>query len=84
MWAFNAEMTSSPRIAPPQRPHNCPTVLVLLFGTTGRAVFEGVLLSPSVTLVDRGKDGPQRWLLAAWAFLTHPRTFLLSRRGPWA
>ena len=75
---------SSPRIAPPPCPHSCPTVLVLLFRTTGRAVFGGVLLSPSVTLVGRGQDGPRRWLLAAWAFLTYPRTFLLSRRGPWA
>ena len=82
--AFNAEVTASPRIAPPPCPHSCPTVLVLLFGTTGRAVFEGVLFSPSVTLVGRGQDGPRRCLLATWAFPTHPRTFLLSRCRPWA
>ena len=82
--AFNAEVTASPRIAPPPRPHSCPTVLVLLFGTTGRVVFEGVLLSPSVTLVGWGQDGPRWRLSAAWAFLIHPQTFLLSRRGPWA
>ena len=82
--AFNAEVTASPRIAPLPRPHSCLTVLVLLFGTTGMVVFEGVLLSSSVTLVGRGQDGPQRRLSAAWAFLTHPWTFLLSRRGPWA
>ena len=82
--AFNAEMTTSPRIALPPRPHNCPTVLVLLFETIRRVVFEGVLLFPSVTLVGRGQDGPRRRLLAAWAFLTHPQMFLLSRRGPWA
>ena len=82
--AFNAEVTASPRIAPPPRPHSCPTVLVLLFGTIGRAVFEGVLLSLSVTLVGRGKDDPRRCLLATWAFLTHPRMFLLFRCGPWA
>ena len=81
--AFNAEVTTSPRIAPSPRPHSCLTVLVLLFGTTGRVVFEGVLLSPSVTLVGRGQDGPQWCLLAAWAFLIHPQMFLLSRRGPW-
>ena len=57
--AFNAEVTAFPRIAPPPRPHSCPTVLVLLFGTTGRVVFEGVLLSLSVTLVGRGQDGPR-------------------------
>ena len=51
LQVFNAKVTASPRIAPPSCPHSCPTVLVLLFGTTGRAVFEGVLLSPSVTLV---------------------------------
>ena len=79
---FNAEVTASPKIAPPPRPHSYPTVLVLLFGTIGRVVFGGVLLSPSVTLVGRGQDGPWRRLSAAWAFLIHPRTFLLSRRGP--
>ena len=52
--AFNAEITASPKIAPTPRPHSCPTVLVLLFGTTRGVVFEGVLLSPSVTLVGRG------------------------------
>ena len=82
--AFNAEVTASPRIAPPPRPHNCPIVLILLFGTTRRVVVEGVLFSPSVTLVGRGQDGPQQHLLAAWAFLAYPWTFLLYRRGPWA
>ena len=81
---FNVEVTISPRIAPPPCPHSCPIVLVLFFGTTGRAIFGGVLLSPSVTLVGRGQNGPRRWLLAAWAFLTHPRTFLLSQCGLWA
>ena len=51
MWAFNAEVTASPIIAPPPCPYSYSTVLVLLFGTTGRVVFEGVPLSPSVTLV---------------------------------
>ena len=82
LQAFNVNVTAFPRIAPPPCPHSCPTVLILLFGTTGRAVFGGVLLSPFVTLVGRGQDGPRRWLPAAWAFLTYPRTFLLSRRGP--
>ena len=80
--AFNVEVTTSPRIASPPHPYSCPTVFVLLFGTIGRVVFGGVLLSPSVTLVGRGQDGPWRRLSAAWAFLIHPRTFLLSRRGP--
>ena len=65
LQAFIAEVTVSPRIAPPPCPYSCPTVLVLLFGTTGRAVFKGVLLSPLVTLVGRGQDGPRRCLLAA-------------------
>ena len=82
--AFNAEVTASPRIAPPPCLHNCPTVLVLLFVTTGRAIFGGVLLSPSVTLVGRGQDGSRQRIPTAWAFLTHPRTFLLSLRGFWA
>ena len=80
--AFNAEVTVSPRIASPPCSHSCPTVLVLLFGTTGRAVFEGVPLSPSVTLVGQGQDGPRRCLPAAWTFLVHPRTFLLPWRRP--
>ena len=62
LQAFNAEVTASPRIATPPRPYNCPTVLVLLFGTTRRGDFEGVLLSPSVTLVGQGQDGPWRCL----------------------
>ena len=57
--AFNAEVTAFPRITPPPRPHSYPIVLVLLFRATERVVFEGVLLSPSVTLVGRGQDGPQ-------------------------
>ena len=84
LQVFNAEVIASPRIAPPPCPHNCPTVLVLLFVMTGRAVFEGMLLFPSVTLVGRGQDGPRRCLPAAWDFLTHPQTFPFSQRGPWA
>ena len=80
--AFNAEVTTSPGIAPPPRPYSWPTVLVLLFGTLGRTVFEGVLLSPFVTLVCRGQDCPRRCLPAVWTFLVHPWTFLLPRRGP--
>ena len=82
--AFNAEVTASPGIAPLPCPYSWLTVLVLLFGTSGEAVFEGVPLSPSVTLVCRGQDCPQRCLLAAWTFLVHSRTFLLPWRGPWA
>ena len=63
--AFNAEVTASPGIAPPPCPHSWPTVLVLLLGTPGEAVFEGVPLSPSMTLVCRGKDCHRRCLLAA-------------------
>ena len=84
LQAFNAEVTAFLRIAPPPRPHSCPIILVLLFRTTGRVVFEGVLLSPSMNLVGWGQDGPRWRLLAAWAFLTHPQMFLPSRRGPWA
>ena len=58
--ALNAEVTASPRIAPPPCPYSCLLVLVLFFGTTGRAAFEGVLLLPSVTSVCRGRDGPRR------------------------
>ena len=81
--AFNAEVTASPEIASPSCPHIWPTVLVLLFRTPGKAVFEGVSLFSSVTLVCRGQSCPRRRLLAAWTFFVHPRTFLLPRRGPW-
>ena len=57
--AFNAEVTASPRIAPPPRPHSWPTVLVLLFGMPGRTVFGGLPLSHSVTLVCRGQGCPR-------------------------
>ena len=67
--AFNAEVTDSPRIPPPPCPHSCPFVLVLLFKTTGKAAFEGVLLFPFVTPVCRGRDGPRRSLLAALGLL---------------
>ena len=84
LWAFNAEVTASPGIAPPPCSHSWPTVLVLLFGMPGEAVFKGVPLSPSVTLVRRGQGCPWRHLLAAWTFFVHPQTFLPPRRGPWA
>ena len=80
--AFNAEVTASPRIAPPPCSHSWPTVLVLLFGMPRRTVFEGVTLSPSMTLVGQGQGCPRRCLLAAWTFLVHPWMFLLPRRGP--
>ena len=80
--AFNAEVTTSPRIAPLPCPHSWPTVLVLLFRTPGEATFKGVSLSPYVTLVRQGQGCPRRCLLAAWTFLVHPWMFLLPRRGP--
>ena len=81
---FNAEVTASPRIAHPPCSHSWPTVLVLLFGTPERAVFESVPLSSSVTLVGRGQGCPRRCLPAAWTFLIRPWTFLLLQHGPWA
>ena len=59
---FNAEVIASPIIAPPPYPHSCPPVLVILFGTSGRAAFEGVLLLPSMTPIRRGQDDPWRCL----------------------
>ena len=76
-------MIASPGIAPPPCLHSWPTVLVLLFVMPGRTVFEGVPLSPSVTLVCQGQDCPRRCLPAAWTFLVHPQTFLLPWYGPW-
>ena len=65
LQAFNVEVTASTKIAPPPCPHSCPTVLVLLLRTTRRVAFVGVLLSPSVTLLGRGQDGPRQRLSAA-------------------
>ena len=36
LWAFNAEVTASPGIAPPPHPHNWSTVLVFCLGCLGR------------------------------------------------
>ena len=75
----------SPRIAPPPCSHGWPTVLVLfLFGAPREAVFKGVPLFPSVTLVCQGQDCPRQHLLTVWTFFVRPRTFLPPRRGPWA
>ena len=71
--AFNAEVTASPIIAPPSYPRNCPPLLVLLFGTIGRAALESVLLFPFMTPIRWGRDGPRRCLPAA---LGHPYSSL--------
>ena len=84
LQVFNANVTTSLGIAPPPCPYSLPTVLVLLFGMPGRAVFEGVPLSSSMTLVCWGHDCPRRCLLTVWTFLVHPRMFLFPWRGPWA
>ena len=56
--AFNAEVTASPIIAPPPYPHSCPPVLVLLFGTTGRAALEGVLFFPLLGVGPKDLSAP--------------------------
>ena len=84
LWVFNVEVTASPRIAPPPRPHSWLTVLVLLFGTLGRTVFEGVPLSPSVTLVCQGQGCSRQYILAVWILFVLLQTFLPPRHGPWA
>ena len=78
---FNVEVTAYPGIAPPPRPHNWPTVLVLLFGTSGKAVFGGVPLSPFVTLAGQGQGHSRRCLPAVWTFLICPRTFFFLGMG---
>ena len=82
--AFNVKVTASPGITLPPRPHSWPIVLVLLFGTPGRTVFEGVPLSPSMTFVCRGQGCPQQYMLAVWILFVLPQTFLPPRHGPWA
>ena len=81
---FNAEVTASPGIAPPPRPHSWPIVLVLLFGTFGRVVFGAVPLSPFVTLAGQGQGRTRQCLPAVWTFLICPWTFLLPQHRPWA
>ena len=84
LWAFNAEVTTSLRIAPPPHPHSWSTMVVFLFGMLGEAVLESVLLSPSMTSVCRGQGCPWQRLLADWTLFVHPRTFLLPQHGHWA
>ena len=64
LWAFNAEVTDSSIIAPPPCPHSCSSMLILSFGTIGRAALDGVLLFPSMTSVRRGQDSPRQCLPA--------------------
>ena len=44
MWAFNAEVTISPKVAPPPCSYGWPTVLVLFLGMPWKAAFNGMLL----------------------------------------
>ena len=80
--AFNAEVTASPIIAPPSYPRNCPPMLVLLFGTIGRAALESVLLFPFMTPIRWGRDGPRRCLPAALGRLYSSLDVFLS--SAWA
>ena len=81
LWAFDAEVTAHPGIAPPPCPHNWPTVLVFLFGMPREAAFKSVPLSPSMTSVRRGQGCLRQRLLTAWTFFIHPWTFILPRHG---
>ena len=82
---FNAEVTTSPGIAPPPCSHGWPTVLVLFFlGMPWEAVFKGMLPFLLMISVGRGQDCPRRYLLAVWTLFVHLRVFLPPRHGPWA
>ena len=83
LWAFNADVTVSPWIAPPPSSYVWPTVLVLFLGMLCEAAFNGVPLFPSMISVSQEQDCPQRCFLAIWTFFIRPRAFLLPRRGPW-
>ena len=84
LWAFNAEVTVSSRIAHPPYSYGWLIALVLSLGVLWESAFGGVPLFPSVTSVCRGQDCPRQCLLAVWTFFVRPRTFLHSRRGPCA
>ena len=77
-------MTTYPRIALPLFSHGCLVALVLSLGTLWETALGGVSLFPSVILICREQDYPQRRLLAVWTFFVRRRTLLPPRRGPWA
>ena len=62
LWAFNAEVTAFPIIAPPPYLYSYPPVLISSFGMIGRAALEGVQLFLSMTPIRQGRDGPRRCL----------------------
>ena len=82
--AFNAEVTASPRIAPPPYSYGWPVGLGTSFGMLEGTAFGNVALSLSLIVVCQGQDRPQQYILAVWVPFVRPRAFLLPRHGPWA
>ena len=68
LWAFNAEVTTYPRIALPLFSHGCLVALVLSFGTLWETALGGMPPSPSVISVCREQDCPRQCLLTVRTF----------------
>ena len=84
LWAFNAKVIASPRIAPPPCPYGWPIGLGTSFGMLKGTAASNVAFSPSVILVCRGQGRPRQYILAVWILLVRPRALLPPRHGPWA
>ena len=82
--AFNAEVTASPRIAPPPCSYGWPIGLGTSFGMLEGTASGDMALSLSLILVCRGQGRPRQYILAVWVPFVRPRVFLPPRHGPWA
>ena len=81
--AFNAEVTTSPRIAPPPCSYGWLIGLRTSFRMLKGTASGDVTLSPSSILVCQGQGHPRQYILVVWVFVC-PWTFLPPRYGPWA
>ena len=77
-------MTVSPGIVFLPRSYGWSIGLGIFFGMLEGTASSDVALSLSVILVCRGQGRPWQYILAVWIPFVRPRTFLPSRRGPWA
>ena len=82
--AFNAEVTASPRIAPPPCSNGWPIGLGTSFGMLEGTASGDVALSLSLILVCREQGRPRQYILTVWVPFIRPQVFLPPRHGPWA
>ena len=80
--AFNAEVTASPRIAPPPCSNGWPIGLGTSFGMLEGTASGDVALSLSLILVCREQGRPRQYILTVWVPFIRPQVFLPPRHGP--